>query len=363
MLHGKFQHPVRNFAAHALWRMPGRFSVARIFGPSYSLRCVVFHNISVAESPFTTGMNVSTTPSKFEAALKFLTTYYEPVRLEDVLTDPDSRCLPPRAVLVTFDDAYASVADVAAPLCQKFGVPAVFFVNAAFLDNQRLAPDNLVCYAANVLGMETVNTAARAVRGAESPEFRFLSDIFEKFFPSLTLAEREAFLEALRSSGEIDERCLAKEAGLYLTREQLRALVAFDFEIGNHTYSHVHCRSLRPEDFGEEIDRNKVELEAASGAKVRSFSQPYGSSKDLTPELIYHLKQSGYEAVFLSESVANPRSADRFHLNRVNARVDDDGTFFFELEVLPRLRAVRNQLFRDSGETFDRTNSFRRGAN
>jgi peptidoglycan/xylan/chitin deacetylase (PgdA/CDA1 family) len=346
LLYSKFQHPVRNFAAHALWRMPGRFSVARIFGPSYSLRCVVFHNISVAESPFTTGMNVSTTPSKFEAALKFLTTYYEPVRLEDVLTDPDSRRLPPRAVLVTFDDAYASVADVAAPLCQKFGVPAVFFVNAAFLDNQRLAPDNLVCYAANVLGMETVNAAARAVRGAESPEFRFLSDIFEKFFPSLTLAEREAFLEALRSSGEINERCLAKEAGLYLTREQLRALPCFDFEIGNHTYSHVHCRSLRRQDFGGEIDRNKAELEAASGNRVRSFSQPYGSSIDLTPELVRHLKQTGHEAVFLSESVANPPTADLFHLDRVNSRVDGDDTFFLELEILPRLRAVRNRHFR-----------------
>jgi len=363
LLYSKFQHPARTFAAHALWRMPGRFGVARIFGPSYSLRCVVFHNISVVESPFTTGTNVSTTPSKFEAALKFLTTYYEPVRLEDVLINPDGKRLPARAVLVTFDDAYASFADVAAPLCQKFGVPAVFFVNAAFLDNQRLAPDNLVCYVANVLGMETIKSAARAVRGADSPELHHLSDVFGRFLPSLMLVEREAFLEALRSSGGINERCLAKEAGLYLTGEQLRGLASVDFEIGNHTYSHVHCRSLRREDFGQEIDRNKAELEAASGTKVRSFSQPYGSSKDLTPELIRHLKQSGYEAVFLSESVANPPSADPFHLDRVNSRVDGDDTFFLELEILPRLRAVRNQFFRDSGDAPNRANSFQPEAN
>ncbi|MGD0966613.1 MAG: polysaccharide deacetylase family protein, partial [Candidatus Acidiferrales bacterium] len=109
---------------------------------------------------------MSITPGKFEAALRFLTRYYAPVRLQDVLTDYDGRGLPPRAVLVTFDDAYASVAEWAAPLCRQFGVPAVFFVNAAFLDNQRLAPDNLVCYVANVWGMETINAAARAVRGA-----------------------------------------------------------------------------------------------------------------------------------------------------------------------------------------------------
>jgi hypothetical protein len=48
----------------------------------------------------------------------------------------------------------------------------------------------------------------------------------------------------------------------------------------------------------------------------------------------------------LSESVANPRGADLFHLNRVNARVDSDDSFFLDLEVLPRLRAVRNKFLR-----------------
>ena len=329
--------------------MPGCFRIARILGPSYSLRCVVFHNISATQSPFTTGMNVSTTPGKFEAALRFLTTYYTPVRLEDVLANADGRGLPTRAVLVTFDDAYASVAEVAAPLCRRFGVPAVYFVNAAFLNNQRLAPDNLLCYVANVRGMDTINAAARTLRRNEIPQLYSVSEVFARLLPSLTLAEREAFLESLRRLAGIKERSLAEETALYLTTSQLRALASFDFEIGNHTYSHVHGRSLLQEDFGPEIDRNKAELESLSGTKVRSFSQPYGSSKDLTRELADHLERSGHGAVFLSESVANPRGAAPSHLDRVNPRVDGDDSFFFELEVLPRLRAVRNQLLPGRG--------------
>ena len=150
--------------------------------------------------------------------------------------------------------------------------------------------------------------------------------------------------------GGINERRLAEETGPYLTTKQLCVpLASFDFEIGNHTYSHVHCRTLSPGDFGPQIDRNKAELEARSGKKVRSFSQPYGSAKDLTPELAEHLKKSGHEAVFLSESVANRRGADPFHLDRVNPRVDDDGNFFLDLEHLPRLLARRNRLFRGAG--------------
>jgi len=345
----RFQQPAINLAAKVIWRLPGCFEIARLLGPSYTLRCVVFHNISDSESPFTTGMNVSTTPKKFEAALEFLTTYYTPVCLDDVLAASAGRSLPPRAALVTFDDAYASVVEIAAPLCRKFGVPAVFFMNAAFLDNQRLAPDNLVCYVANTKGFEAINDAARSVRGNECPELRSLSDIFTRFFPLLSMSERKAFLESLRRSGGVNESELARDAGLYLTTEQLRSLASFNFEIGNHSYTHVHFRSLLQAELREEVDRNKEELENRTGRKVRSFSQPYGSSKDLTPELAHHLRNSGHEAVFLSESATNRRRANSFHFDRINSRVDSVHSYFLELEVLPRLRTIRNRMFRNCG--------------
>ena len=333
-------------AAQAFWRIPGRFGIARLFGPSYSLRCVVFHDISAAESPFTRGMGASITPTDFERALKFLTRYYNPVRLQDVLSNSDGQGLPPRPLLVTFDDGYASVIEWAAPLCKKFGVPAVFFLNAAFLDNHRLAPDSLVCFVANVLGMETINAAVRMARGADSPKLKCMAEVFSRFFPAISLAEREAFLDALAHLGKINQRKLAEEAQLYITRKQVCELASSGFDIGNHTYTHVRCRSLTTEDLAEEVDRNKAELEGVSGKKVRSFSVPYGSPDDLTSDLVEHLKLSGHEVAFLSENAANFRGADQFHFDRVSAYADNDGTLFFQIEVLPRLRATRNRFFR-----------------
>ncbi len=289
-------------------------------------------------------MGVSITPSDFEAALKFITRYYTPVCLQDVLNDCDGRGLPPRAILVTFDDGYASVVDWAAPLCAKFRVPAIFFLNAAFLDNPRLAPDNLVCYAANKLGMETINAAVRVVKGADSPKLKSLAEVFSCFFPAISLPERKVFLDAVAHLGGINERQLAGEAGLYLTRRQLCELSSSGFEIGDHTYTHVRCGSLTAEEFGDEVDRNKAELQALTGREVRSFSVPYGSSADLTSDLIRHLELSGHQAIFLSESVANPGSINRLHLDRVSIHAKRDDTFFLEIEVLPRLRAIRNTL-------------------
>ena len=329
------------------WRLPGPFGFAQILGRSYSLRCAVFHNIGAASTPFTAGIRVSVTPEIFENALRFVTANYQPVSLEDVLSHCDGRGLPPRAILLTFDDAYASVAETAAPLCKSYGVPGVFFINAAFVDNRRLAPDNLVCYVADQFGMEAVNSALREVPGWEETAPYSLTQVFGSFFPTLSLDEREIFLEALCQLAGIDESRLAKKANLYVTGRQLRDLKSFGFEIGNHTYSHSHCRSLSHQEALAEIDRNKDELEAISGTRVRSFSQPYGSSKDLTCTIAEHLRQSGHEAVFLSESVANQRDADPFHLDRVSTCADSDEALFFELEILPRLRAGRNWMYRN----------------
>lgn len=336
-----------NITANILWRMPACFELVRVLGQSYSLRCVVFHNIAVTTSPFTAGTRVSITPRSFEAALRFLTTHYSPVRLEDVVTNCDGKGLPPRALLVTFDDAYASVAELAAPLCRQFGVPAVFFVNAGFLDNQRLAPDNLVCYVANVLGMETINAAVHDIPGKESLKLRSLAEVFSMLFPEISLSEREIFLEALRQRGGISEARIARQAGLYLSSKQLGDLASCDFEIGNHTYTHTHCRTFSAQDYASEVDRNKSALESLSGAKVRSFSLPYGSSRDLTHELARHLNRSGHKAIFLSESVANPKAPNLFHLDRISTCAESDDTLFFEIEVLPRLRMIRNSLFRN----------------
>ncbi|HTS07811.1 MAG TPA: polysaccharide deacetylase family protein [Candidatus Eisenbacteria bacterium] len=288
-------------------------------------------------------MGVCTTPSSFEAALRFLVKYYTPVGLQDVLAGADRYELPPRAVLVTFDDGYASVVRWAVPLCREFRVPAVFFLNAGFLDNRRLAPDNLVCYVFNALGLEVINAAARVVKSVDIPRLSCLTDVFSRLFPAISLVERRAFLEALADLGEIDETALAEKAGLYLTRKQVRELGSWGFELGNHTYTHVRCRSLDRSAFGQEIDRNKAELEALAGQRVRSFSVPYGCSADLTRDMIEHLELSGHQAVFLSESVANPPVLSPFHLDRVSVRADADDAFFFELEVLPRLRSIRNR--------------------
>jgi peptidoglycan/xylan/chitin deacetylase (PgdA/CDA1 family) len=340
-----FRREAVSLAAKACYRLPGAFTLARLLGSEYSVRCLVFHHIAEEDSPFTRGINVRTSPAEFEAALQFISAHYTPVHMNDLLDSATSN-LPRRPILVTFDDAYASVADIGAPLCKKYKIPAVFFVNAAFLDNLDLAADNLVCYAASTQGMSVINTAAREVKEQESIEYGSLRQVFGDFFPSLTVSERRSFAEILRKILGVDGARLAQDARLYVSGSQIRALASFDFEIGNHTYTHVHCRRLSQSDMVEEIDENKAVLETLSRNQIRTFSLPYGSALDLTPELTEHLKATGYKAAFLSQSAAN-RGPSEFVFDRINARTTDNDTLFSEIEILPRVRNMRNHLFYD----------------
>ena len=180
-----------------------------------------------------------------------------------------------------------------------------------------------------------------SLSGTKDIELRSLTEVFARFLPAISLSAREVFRDTLVQLARINEGELAEEARLYLTSRQLRDLATFNFEIGNHTYSHANCRVLSAEEFAEEIDRNKTVLEAASGKKVRSFSVPYGSSADLTSDLVAHFRRSGYEAIFLAEGRANSPVRDLFRLDRVSIKTGSDGGLFSEIEILPRLRPIR----------------------
>jgi hypothetical protein len=201
-----------------------------------------------------------------------------------------------------------------------------------------------------VLGPGSVNAVARAIAGIEGLELHSMADIFGRFLPTISLQLREHFRNELTELVQASDRPLPGDIDIYLTKKQLRGLAAFDFEIGNHTYTHVHCRTLSNEDIHQEIDRNRAELEAVSGSAVRCFSVPYGSSADLTIDVAKHLSRSGYRAVFLSESVANCKGYSMLNFDRISIHADNDEALFIEIEVLPRLRAVRNQVLCRSQE-------------
>jgi peptidoglycan/xylan/chitin deacetylase (PgdA/CDA1 family) len=327
-----------------IWRLPFGFRHLTRDSSNYSLRCVLFHHIADAPCSFTEKLRITTSRSDFERTIRFLSRNYTPVTLDDVIGGLHNRKFSRPPVLVTFDDAYSSVALVAAPICQRYNVPAVYFVNARFIGNRELGLDNLLSHVASNNGLMPITQAAEEVSRQGALRFQDLQQVSTQFLPLLSPQKRGMFSECVAAAAGVFPAELARQASLYMTEAQLRSLSAANIEVANHTFSHVHGRTLSGADMLTEIGDNKNMLEAITGTSVRAFSVPYGSHKDLTPALGSYLRETGHQAAFLVESTPNTPATSLYQLHRVSVRSTNDADLFGELEILPRLRLVRNGL-------------------
>ena len=137
-------------------------------------------------------------PATFEAHIQYLLAHkMHPVSSEEVIRALESRqSLPKRACLVTFDDGYRSVLDVAAPILAKYGVPGIVFVITQFIGTQTAfwwdETKWLIQHGATVPGLENLD-ADEAVRQLRRMPDHARQDLLVKLRQSVP---REAFFAA-----------------------------------------------------------------------------------------------------------------------------------------------------------------------
>lgn len=76
---------------------------------------------------------------QFTKDLDFLLKHYKPIHPDDLgKAIFNDAAIPPGSFLLTFDDGFREVYDNIAPILEKKGVPAIFFLNPAFVNNREL---------------------------------------------------------------------------------------------------------------------------------------------------------------------------------------------------------------------------------
>ena len=99
----------------------------------------VYHTVSDCRIPHIVNVFAYRNIKQFETDLDFLQKYYCPVSLLDLVeTLRGNALLPEKSFLLTFDDGYREIAEVVAPILIKRSIPAVFFLNSAFIDNRKM---------------------------------------------------------------------------------------------------------------------------------------------------------------------------------------------------------------------------------
>jgi peptidoglycan/xylan/chitin deacetylase (PgdA/CDA1 family) len=298
------------------------------------LRVALYHHISEAPSPFYDEIGVSLAPAEFERHLRYFQHNYDVVSMNEVLTGS----LPKRPLLITFDDAYKSVFEVAAPLLSRLGLPALFLISSGHVDGKMLMNDHVLCYLSRAVGLAKLESGITGRPAVCSS----IGELIGNVVANLDYSAQSQLAAELTEKYALGAKVLDELRDLYITREQVGRLHAHGIEVGNHTYSHVFCRHLGPADEELEILQAQLSLQHWTGKQVRAFSIPYGYPIDLTEHSREVLLASGHEAIFTASSQRNPPGHHGPVWDRIAMGRRRGWGVFACTELFPWIRSLRS---------------------
>ncbi len=257
-------------------------------------RVLMYHRIHSERA----WLNVS--PENFLLQMRLIKAFFTPLSLSELVAClRRGRPIPPRAVVITFDDGYRDNYEKAFPVLRDLGIPATFFVTTGLIESRQhfwwdhvrlgLKPEAEL--------MEAWPEMCHQLAGLPRPQ---LVDRVTARLKEIPHDQARQLLKAI---------CLPVEPAEpeTMTWPQLRELVRAGMEVGSHTVSHPILAQQSREEAEWEIRHSKATLEQQLGCPVKHFAYPNGRPCDLSPEQPRILEQVGY----LSACTTVDRFVDR----------------------------------------------------
>jgi len=202
------------------------------------------HTVSDEPLPHIRHLYACKNQKQFSDDLDFLLKHYQPVSLADITGAIKTHSvLPRRSFLLSFDDGLRGVHDIIAPILEKKGVPACFFINPAFIDNR-------VLFYRCKISLLIEELLEKGDRVSYLGLYQGILGTGKK-----TLKETIVSLRSISESNAWKLDKIAENAGIsfdaflrtnrpFLTRDQLISLHQRGFSIGAHSMDHPYFQHL-----------------------------------------------------------------------------------------------------------------------
>jgi peptidoglycan/xylan/chitin deacetylase (PgdA/CDA1 family) len=265
------------------------------------------------------GMTVNT--EEFEWQLDHIKAHYTPIGLEQFLSwIAGSGSLPPRPVLITFDDGHTNNLHYALPALKKRDMPAVFFVVAGNLGERHLVWVEegygrlMAATGQSWVSLDGQHHALNTIQ-----ERATACSYFFRLFQAFSEDAQQREMESLRQQlpFELDGSQFPTRFE-FLSPAELRALSENKIAIGAHSMTHPVLSTLNSERAREEIAESKTRLEQAIGVPVQAFAYPFGQPVlDFGEREKEYLKEAGFRVAFSGATGFVNRDHDLFSLPRI----------------------------------------------
>ncbi len=264
---------------------------------------------------------LSATPDGFARLLDVLAEQFRVLPIEEILERQRGGArLPPRSLLLTFDDAYRDLETHAWPALAQRGLPATAFVpsgfpgrpDRAFWWERAWAAIETTTRPALTLGDRTLPLASSSDRIAAYREVRGAL----KAGPHDDIEDRLGELEAeLTDPGAP----VGAPGGRSLDWATLRDLRAAGLALGSHTRTHPLLTRVGDPALVDEISGGAEDLARETGSDLAAFAYPSGAFDD---RVVAAARDAGIRIAFTTERGVNDlRDGDWLRLTRINLSV------------------------------------------
>jgi peptidoglycan/xylan/chitin deacetylase (PgdA/CDA1 family) len=236
-----------------------------------------YHMVSDEALPHVEPLYQYRTVRQFTNDVDFFLKYYQPIGLSDLLAHINTgKNLPTRAFLLSFDDGFREMAEIVAPILKSKGVPAIFFVNSAFVDNRDLCFHQKISLVIAQLKTNTSENLEAKIRNIlRSHEIN--EDKIIPMLRSIPYAKR-AVLDELESACGLDFKIFLSQQKPYLTSEQIRALLRDGFAIGGHSVDHPFYGDLTLDEQLRQTRQSIEFFQKEFGVDYRTFAFPHSDA-------------------------------------------------------------------------------------
>jgi peptidoglycan/xylan/chitin deacetylase (PgdA/CDA1 family) len=255
----------------------------------------------------------------FRAHVEHLRRHFRLVPLSEAVRRLAEGALDAPTAVLTFDDGFRSVHDLAFPMLQALGVPATVFLVTGLLDT-----DDTVWFCRLHDALATTDRPRIAWDGAvlalTSPRERAkASELIQDQLKRLPPRELVAAVDGLvRDLGGDPHRAIATDSPYrMLDRTMVQTMArSGSIEFGAHTVSHAILRALAPAERSHEIARSLADVAAATERPCELFAYPNGRAEDYDAEAVRLLRACGVRAAVTTIDGSNDYTTPLLELRR-----------------------------------------------
>jgi peptidoglycan/xylan/chitin deacetylase (PgdA/CDA1 family) len=281
----------------------------------------MYHRI--ANEPFDP-WKLAVPPERFREHLSWFAENRKVMTLGELVECQRRSDLSDNAVAVTFDDGYACNAEIAAPLLEKFRIPATIFLPVRLIERGRpFWWDELECIvlehegtSLNMDGQEfAIGERKRADRhwcnSSRTPRQVAFRKIHARLLMKSTDDVDIVMEDLRRQSPHAKVRSPQKRP---MSPEQVRSIASSLVEFGSHTLTHPWLPALNFRDQAREIGESIERCRDLSGRYPIALAYPFGVFNHDSLRLA---KQAGFSCACTTEDVAVASTSNLFALPRV----------------------------------------------